>query len=508
MSSMVEGGREHSYSGGLTVSVVAICLMAASCGLLFGYHVGVAGGVTQMESFLKKFFPEVISSMKSAKRDAYCKYDNQLLTAFTSSMYIASSLSSLVAGRVTRRVGRQAVMLIGGILFLTGSIINAAAISVTMLIIGQMMLGFGVGFTTQAAPLYLAETSPARWRGAFTIAYHIFVCTGSVVASIVNYLTNPIPEWGWRISLGVAAVPASIVTVGALLVTDSPTSLVLRGKTDEARTSLQWIRGSDVNIEVEFKDIVCAVEEACRNEEGAFKRLRSKCYRPCTVMMVAIPVFFQFTGMVVVFVFAPVLFRTVGFNSEKAILGSAIINLVTLFAVVMSTFIVDRFGRRFLFLSGGISMMLCQVLVSWILAEHLGKHNAVTMARNYAVAVLVLMCLYTFSLGLSWDSLKWVILSEIHPVDTRSVGQAISMSIAFVIYFVQAQVFTTLLCHLKFGIFLFFAGCVMTMTAFIAAFLPETKGVPLEGLQAVWARHWYWRRFIVQDAKHELDQSG
>ncbi|CAN6234177.1 unnamed protein product [Urochloa humidicola] len=475
---VAEGGREHSYSGGLTVSVVAICLMAASCGLVFGYHVGVAGGVTQMESFLKKFFPEVISDMKSAKRDAYCKYDNQLLTAFTSSMYIASSVSSLVAGRVTRMVGRQAVMLIGGILFLTGSIINAAAISVAMLIIGQMMLGFGVGFTTQAAPLYLAETSPARWRGAFTIAYHIFVCTGSVVANIVNYLTNPIPKWGWRISLGAAAVPASIVTVGALFVTDSPSSLVLR------------------------------VEEARRNEEGAFKRLRSKFYRPCTVMMVAIPVFFQFTGMVVVFVFAPVLFRTVGFNSEKAILGSAIINLVTLFAVVISTFIVDRFGRKFLFLAGGISMMLCQVLVSWILAEHLGKHNAVTMARNYAVAVLVLMCLYTFSLGLSWDSLKWVILSEIHPVDTRSVGQAISMSIAFVIYFVQAQVFTTLLCHLKFGIFLFFAACVMTMTAFIAAFLPETKGVPLEAMQVVWSRHWYWRRFIVKDANHELDQSG
>ncbi|KAF8749583.1 hypothetical protein HU200_012598 [Digitaria exilis] len=487
---------------------MAICLMAASCGLIYGYQVGVAGGVTQMESFLKKFFPEVLSGMKSAKHDAYCKYNNQLLTAFTSSMYIASSLSSLVASRVTRMVGRQAVMLIGGILFLIGSVINAAAVSIAMLIIGQMLLGFGVGFTTQAAPLYIAETSPARWRGAFTMGYHIFVCTGSVVATVVNYLTNPIPDWGWRISLGIAAVPASIVTVGALFVTDSPSSLVFRGKMDKARTSLQSIRGSGVNIEAELKDMVSTVEAASRNEEGAFKRLRSKGYRPCSVMMVAIPVFFQLTGMVVVFVFAPVLFRTVGFNSQKAILGSAIIYLVTLFAVVISTFVVDRFGRRFLFLVGGISMMLFQVLVSWILAEHLGKHNAVTMTRNYAVAVLVLMCLYTFSLGLSWDSLKWVILSEIHPMDTRSVGQAVSMSISFVISFVQAQVFTTLLCHLKFGIFVFFAGWVLAMTAFIAIFLPETKGVPLEAMQVVWAQHWYWRRFVVQDAKNELDSSG
>jgi MFS family permease len=263
--------------------------------------------------------------------------------------------------------------------------------------------------------------------------------------------------------------------------------------------------------------------------------------RPYAVMMVAIPVFFQFTGMIVVFIFAPVLFRTVGFSSQKAILGSAIVNLVTLCAVVTSTFVVDRYGRRSLFLIGGISMILfqvlcmykyisfilkrilfvymytltytngtvlCKVAVSWILAEHLGKHNAVTMDRSYAMAVLVLMCLYTFSLGLSWDSLKWVILSEIHPVETRSVGQAISMTIAFILYFVQAQVFTTLLCNLKFGIFLFFAGWVLAMTAFITVFLPETKGVPLEAMRAVWARHWYWRRFFVQDVKHELSSTG
>ena len=155
--------------------------------------------------------------------------------------------------------------------------------------------------------------------------------------------------------------------------------------------------------------------------------------------------------------------------------------------------------------------VLCKVAVSWILAEHLGKHNAsVTTERSYAMAVLVLMCLYTFSLGLSWDSLKWVILIEIHihPVETRSVGQAISMTIAFVLYFIQVQVFTTLLCDLKFGIFLFFAGWVLAMTAFIAVFLPETKGVPLEAMRAVWARHWYWRRFFLQDVKHELSSTG
>ena len=103
-----------------------------------------------MESFLRKFFPEVSSRTKmSAGHDAYCRYDDQLLTAFTSSLYIAAMLSSLVASRVTRTAGRQAVMLAGGVLFLVGSAINAGAANIAMLIVGRMLLGFGVGFTTQ-----------------------------------------------------------------------------------------------------------------------------------------------------------------------------------------------------------------------------------------------------------------------------------------------------------------------------------------------------------------------
>lgn len=159
-------------------------------------------------------------------------------------------------------------------------------------------------------------------------------------------------------------MPAIVVVVGALLVPDTPSSLVLRGDPDRARAALQRIRGADADVGDEFKDIVLAVEEARRNDEGAFERLRGKGYRHYLVMMVAIPTFFDLTGMIVITVFSPVLFRTVGFDSQKAILGSVILSLVNLFAVVVSTFVVDRAGRRFLFLAGGVAMMLCQVTLT------------------------------------------------------------------------------------------------------------------------------------------------
>ena len=144
-----------------------------------------------------------------------------------------------------------------------------------------------------------------------------------------------------------------------------------------------------------------------------------------------------------------------------------------------------------------------KLAMAWILAGHLGKQGAAAMPRGYALAVLVLMCLYTLSFGVSWGPLKWVVPSEIYPVEIRSAGQALTVSIALCLSFAQTQVFVSLLCAMRYAIFLFYAGWVVVMTAFVAAFLPETKGVPLEAMRAVWARHWYWRRFAVGDTKLE-----
>ncbi|CAD6263503.1 unnamed protein product [Miscanthus lutarioriparius] len=281
-------------------------------------------------------------------------------------------------------------------------------------------------------------------------------------------------------------------------------SLVLRGDTDRARVSLRRLRGLGAETDAELKDIVRAVEDARRNDEGAYGRLCAKGYGHYLVMVVAIPSFFDLTGVIVMAVFSPVLFRTVGFSSQKAIFGSVILSLVNLASSLLSSFVMDRAGRRFLFLAGGAAMMICQLADMFILAGHLGKHNAATMPLDYAVAMLVLMCLYTFSFGVSWGPLKWVVPSEIYPVKIRSAAQALTVSIALCLSFAQTQVFVSLLCAMRHAIFLFYAGWVrLAMTAFVAAFLPETKGVPLEAMRSVWAGHWYWRRF-VRDAKQEV----
>lgn len=109
----------------------------------------ITGGVTSMDPFLRKFFPVVYRKKNLKSQNNYCKYDNQGLAAFTSSLYLAGLLASLVASPVTRKYGRRASIICGGISFLLGASLNAGAVNMAMLLLGRIMLGVGIGFVDQ-----------------------------------------------------------------------------------------------------------------------------------------------------------------------------------------------------------------------------------------------------------------------------------------------------------------------------------------------------------------------
>jgi MFS family permease len=103
-----------------------------------------------MESFLRKFFPDVYHQMKGDKDVSnYCRFDSELLTVFTSSLYVAGLVATLFASSVTRRFGRRTSILIGGTVFVLGSVFGGAAVNVYMLLLNRILLGIGLGFTNQ-----------------------------------------------------------------------------------------------------------------------------------------------------------------------------------------------------------------------------------------------------------------------------------------------------------------------------------------------------------------------
>ncbi|MQM11212.1 hypothetical protein Taro_044117 [Colocasia esculenta] len=516
--SAAEGGRD--YPGKLTSFVLLTCLVTASGGLIFGYDIGISGGVTSMDSFLEKFFPSVYRKESAAAAAAratsqYCKFDNQLLTAFTSSLYLAALVASLFASTVTRGCGRKFSMLLGGVTFLSGAVINGAARDVAMLIVGRILLGVGVGFVTQSGPVYLSEMAPAQYRGMLNIGFQLMITVGILAANLVNYGAAKIKGgWGWRISLAGAAVPAAIITVGSIFLPDTPNSLVDRGKPDQARDLLRKLRGTDA-VDLEFGDLVAASSQS-RQVKHPWKSIVARRYRPQLTMALLIPAFTQLTGINVVMFYAPVLFKTIGFGDNNALMSAVITGLVNVLATFVSIYYADRAGRRKLYLEGGIQMFICQMLVGTLIWKEFGVSGEGSFDKGTAAVVVLLVCVFVAGFAWSWGPMACLVPTEIFPLEIRSAGLSISVSVSMLWTFAIAQVFLALLCRLKFGLFYFFAGWVAVMSAFVYWFLPETKNVPLEEMARVWRTHWYWRRFVSDDGltgsggdvELEKDKSG
>ena len=147
-----------------------------------------------------------------------------------------------------------------------------------------------------------------------------------------------------------------------------------------------------------------------------------------------------------------------------------------------------------------------QVIVAVILGVKFGTDKQ--LSRRYSIVVVVVICLFMLAFGWSWGPLGWTVPSEIFPLETRSAGQSITVAVNLFFTFVIAQAFLTMLCHMKFGLFYFFAGWVVIMTVFIALFLPETKNVPMEEMVLVWKGHWFWRRYIGDADVHVGANNG
>ena len=212
----------------------------------------------------------------------------------------------------------------------------------------------------QSVPLYLSEMAPYKYRGALNIGFQLSITVGILVANVLNYFFAKIHGgWGWRLSLGGAMVPALIITIGSLVLPDTPNSMIERGDREKAKAQLQRIRGID-NVDEEFNDLVAASESSSQVEHP-WRNLLQRKYRPHLTMAVLIPFFQQLTGINVIMFYAPVLFSSIGFKDDAALMSAVITGVVNVVATCVSIYGVDKWGRRALFLEGGVQMLICQV---------------------------------------------------------------------------------------------------------------------------------------------------
>eukprot|EP00897_Mesotaenium_endlicherianum_P008642 jgi/Mesen1/7806/ME000408S06901 len=567
----VNGARAHLYEGKVTSYVILTSLMAASGGLLFGYDIGITGGVTSTPGFLEKFFPRILRESAEARTNAYCKYDDQLLQLFTSSLFIAGLLGGLLASYTTTRFGRVRMMLISGLCFCLGATLTAAAPILAVLVLGRICLGLGVGFANQvqpscaclsilpltllrclgawvglavglarvvpvliwyprgtgcivflsaaylhlclplrlllvyisvcsltdpqfflvvpsvpmlqSVPLYLSEMAPANIRGALNQMFQMATTIGILVAQLINYGTQHLHLWGWRLSLGLAGPDREKQAGGGA-----------RRPAGHQRCRQECRYVSSALLEAEFDDIVQASQRTSEVRHP-FMNIFTREHRPELTFAIIIPIFQQLTGINAIMFYVAPLFNTLGFGQSAALYSAVITGAVNVLAMLVSIFCVDRLGRKVLFLVGGIQMFIMQVGIGVILGIAFGDGSK-QLSSAVSAVVVVLIYLYVAGFAWSWGPLGWLVPSEIQPLETRSAGQSITVACNFLFTFIISQAFLSMLCSMRFGIFLFFAAWVLVTTVSVLLFLPETKGVPLEEMAGIWRSHWFWKNRV------------
>ncbi len=212
----------------------------------------------------------------------------------------------------------------------------------------------------QAAPLYLSEMAPFKWRGSLNYLFGLGVTVGAFFANLINYGTAKMARNGWRVSLGLGGVPAILITIAGIALSDTPNSLIQRGKQEEGKAVLRRIRGVE-NVDVEFEDILIAGTHKSREGIAAFKDVFKGKSLPPLIVSCLFQIFNQFTGSNDLSFYAPVLFSTLGFKSDGALYSAVILAGTTILATLFGLFLVDRLGRRTLLMLGNLQMFISLV---------------------------------------------------------------------------------------------------------------------------------------------------
>jgi sugar porter (SP) family MFS transporter len=417
----------------------------------------------------------VISGTAEALRTHF-RLDSLAVGWVVGSALLGCVIGVLIVGRLTDWLGRRRMFVASAVIFLVSALWCYSAASVSQLVMARILGGMGVGFASLLVPVYIAEISPPRSRGALVSLHQFGIVTGMTLAYLANAWIGRAgdAQWladrGWRLMLLACGIPAGIFLVLTLLMPESPRWLVKRGRMAEALVVLRRLRGERLAL-----DEAREIRQAMGHEQGRMKELFRKGVRGVIFMAMTLALFQAITGINVIMYYAPSIYTSVGVGTASA-LGYQVINGLALIAgTVSSMFVVDRLGRRPIMLMAittmGASLALMGVFFRHLTAGGLG----------WGMVACTLLYIYAFNFGMG--GIYWVMVSEIFP--TRIRGAASSLSVMFLWggNWVVLLVFPTMLDAFRGGVFYIFAGICAVCLTFMWYFVPETKGKTLEQIE-------------------------
>lgn len=379
-------------------------------------------------------------------------------------------LGSLAGAYPTDRFGRKKTLLSIGLLYFVSAVWSALAGDVYSFMIARFLGGIGVGVSTVAAPLYIAEISPPAMRGRLTGMFQFNIVFGILLAFLSNYLLSGVGEGAWRWMLGVEAVPALFYTLACFAIPESPRWLLaVKNDREQAAAILQQIGVADSkeSADQQLDDIAAAA-----SSESPRHNLWNAGLSKPILLAFLIAFFNQLSGINAVLYFAPRIFEMTGLGEQTAFLQSIGIGITNLIFTFVGLWLIDRLGRRTLLYLGSFGYIASLGLCSWAFA---------TETFNIVPA-----CIFAFiaSHAIGQGAVIWVFISEIFPNRHRAAGTALGCGTHWVFAALLTLFFPTLVESFSPSIvFAFFAGMMVLQLIWVWLMVPETKGVPLEELQ-------------------------
>jgi sugar porter (SP) family MFS transporter len=444
-----------------------LATVAALGGLLFGYDWVVVGGA---KPFYEKFF-----QLASQREIGWAN----------SCALVGCLLGSLLAGVAADRFGRKKLLITSAVLFAVSSILTGWASTFTAFVFWRITGGIAIGIASNVSPVYIAEVSPAPWRGRLVSMNQMTIVVGILAAQVVNLLiAEKVPagatagairqSWngqvGWRWMFTAVAVPSLVFFLGALFVPESPRWLAIRGHKERARRTLARI-GGDEYAEKALADVLGSLH--AHEQEGRWEEL----FAPGMMKILGIGVFLavlqQWSGINVIFNYAEEIYRGAGYGVNDILFNIVITGSINLLFTFVALGFVDRMGRRSLMLAGCAGVAICHLLLG--LAYCFGL-------KGLPVLICTLGAIGCYAMSLA--PITWVLISEIFPNRIRGAAVSVSVSALWIACFVLTFTFPSLNAALgAAGTFWLYSGICFAGFLFILWHVSETKGKTLEQIE-------------------------
>ena len=451
-------------------SAWVVALSAATLGVIYGYD---GSNVAGAQLYFQDYF--------GLQDD-----DGAVETIVTATVY-GELIGALAGGFIINRFGRKPSIVAVAFGYVVFCLASAFAVSPQMLGISRFLLGLTIGVSLIAVPIFVAESVPARIRGATLVAYQVAAVVGIIFGYLGALALSGLGEAiNWRIMLGLASLPALLLLPALLRLPETARYLVIKGRTAEARASLERT-DPEADVDAELADIQAAISG---ERGGRIREMLRKPYLRATVFVVGLGFFIQITGINATVAYGPRIFQAMGVDTNtESILMSTLVQCIALIAVLASMSVVDRWGRRPILLTGISIMIVSQLAMVVTFATQTGD------TFSTAQVVLGFLGLAGINIGFvfGFGALVWVYSSESFPARLRGYGSSAMLGSDLLANIIIVQFFLTVLNTIggawSFGVFAILA---VLAWVFVWRLAPETKGRELEEIQGYWENGGRW----------------